>query len=66
MCHLGKHGGKSTREGGKRGVGRRERMKRVNGMNDPDERSRGIEIRTADAFTMIKPTAPFKLVKPQI
>ena len=50
-------------EGAKNGVGRRERMKRERGMNDRDERSRGIEIRIADAFTMLKPTAPFKLVK---
>ena len=29
-------------------------------MNDRDERSRGIEIRIVDTFTMIKPTSPFK------
>jgi hypothetical protein len=28
------HGGKSTREGAKNGVGRRERMKRDRGIND--------------------------------
>ncbi len=55
--------GKSTREGAKIGVGRHERMKRVRGINDRDERSRGIEIRIADAFAMIKPTLPFKLAK---
>ena len=43
------HGGKSTREGDKNGVGRRERMKRGRGINDRDERSRGIEIWIADA-----------------
>ena len=32
-------------------------------MNDPDERSRGIEIRTVDVFDMIKPRTPFKLAK---
>ena len=52
------HGGKSTR-----GVGRRERMKRDSGMRDRDERSRGIEILMSDAFTMIKPTEPFRLPK---
>ena len=64
MCHLEtERGGKSTRQGSKSCVGRRERMKRGNGMKDRDERSRGIEIRTADAFDMIKPTTPFKLAK---
>ena len=32
-------------------------------MKDRDERSRGIEIRIADAFVIIKPTSPFKLAK---
>ena len=32
-------------------------------MNDRDERSRGIVTRTADAFAIIKPTAPFKLAR---
>ena len=44
-------------------MGRRERMKRGSGMKDRDERSRGIEMRITDAFTIIKPTTPFKLVK---
>ena len=44
-------------------MGRHERMKRGSGMKDRDERSRGIEIRIADAFGIIKPTVPFKLVK---
>ena len=44
-------------------MGRHERMKRGRGMNDREERSRGIEIRIADAFAMIKPTAPLKLAK---
>ncbi len=55
--------GKSTREGDRSGVGRHERMKRGNGMKDRDERSRGIEIRIADVFDIIKPTTPFKLMK---
>ena len=50
-------------EGAKNGVGRRERMKRERGMNDRDERSRGIEIHTTDTFVIIKRTEPFKLVK---
>jgi hypothetical protein len=57
------HGRKSTREGDKNGLERRERMKRGRGMNVRDERSRGIEILLVDSFTMIKPTAPFKLAK---
>ena len=32
-------------------------------MKDRAERSRVIEIRIADAFAIIKPTAPFKLAK---
>ena len=36
-------GGKSTREGTRRGVDRRERMKRDRGMKSRDERLRGIE-----------------------
>ncbi len=40
--------------------GRHERMKRGIGMKGRDERSRGIDIRIADVFTIIKPTAPFK------
>ena len=55
--------GKSTREGVKRGVCRHERMKRERGMKGRDERTRGIEICISDDFTMIKPTAPFKLAK---
>ena len=58
----GEHGGKSTREGSKNGVGRRERMKHEVGMKDREERSKGIEIHIADAFTIIKPTTPFKFV----
>jgi hypothetical protein len=38
-------------------------MKRVIGMEGREERSKGIEIRIADDFTIIKPTAPFKLAK---
>ena len=44
-------------------MGRHERMKRGSGMNDRDERSRGTEIRIADVFDIIKPSAPFKLAK---
>jgi hypothetical protein len=33
MCHLGRNGGKSTREGAKSSVGRRERMKRGRGLH---------------------------------
>ena len=32
-------------------------------MEDREEMSKGIEIRIADAFAIIKPTAPFKLAK---
>ena len=32
-------------------------------MEGREERSKEIEIRIADAFTIIKPTAPFKLAK---
>jgi hypothetical protein len=34
-------------------------MKQGSGMEDREERSKGIEIRIADAFTIIKPTTPF-------
>ena len=44
-------------------MGRRERMKRDSGMEGREERSKGIEIRIADAFVIIKPTAPFKFAK---
>ena len=37
-------------------------MKRGSGMEGREERSKGIEIRIADAFAIIKPTAPFKLI----
>ncbi len=63
MCRLGRTWRKSTREGAKIGVGRHERMKRGSGMKGRDERSRGIEIRIADAFAIIIPTGPFKLEK---
>ena len=49
-------GGKSTRKGAESGVGRREWIKQVSGMKDRDERSRGMEIRMADAFATIEPT----------
>ena len=38
-------------------------MKRDRGMNDQDERSRGVEIRIPDDFTIIKQTVLFKLAK---
>ncbi len=44
-------------------MGPRERMKRGSGMKDRDKRSRGIVTRIADAFAIIKPTAPFRLAK---
>jgi hypothetical protein len=44
-------------------VGRQERMKSEVGMKDREERSKGIQIRIADAFAIIKPTTPFKLAK---
>ena len=58
--------GKSTREGAKSGVRRRERMKRGSGTKDREERSKGIEIRIPDDFAIIKPTAPFKLTKHEV
>ena len=36
-------------------------MKRGSGMEDREERSKGIEILIVDDFDIIKPTAPFKL-----
>ena len=51
------------REGAKSGVGRHERIKHGRGTQDRDERSNGIEIRIADAFAIIKPTAPLRLAK---
>ncbi len=44
-------------------MGRSERMKRGIGMEGREERSKGIEIRIADAFVIIKPTEPFKSTK---
>jgi hypothetical protein len=52
-----------VRKGDRRGVKRREWMKRDNGMKDRDERSRGIEIHMTDDFSKINPTEPFRLVK---
>ena len=51
------------REVAKSGVGRHERMNRGSGIEGREERSKGIEIRIADAFAIIKPNAPFKLRK---
>ena len=44
-------------------VGRLERIKRDSGINDREERSRGIEILMVDAFAKIKPTDPLRLAK---
>jgi hypothetical protein len=63
MCNLDRTRRKSTREGARSGVERRELMKRDNDMEDRDERSRGIEIRMTDVFSQIKPTEPFRLAK---
>ena len=63
MTHRHNTEEKSTRKGGTNGVGRHERMKRGRGMKDRDERSRGIEIRLTDVFSIIKPTTPIKLAK---
>jgi hypothetical protein len=48
---------KIREKGAKSGAGRRERTQ------GRDERSNGIEIRIADAFAIIKPTAPLRLAK---
>ena len=45
-------------------MGRRERMKRGRGMNGRVERSRGIEIRIAYAFAIIKIQVPFFFLGP--
>ena len=37
-------------------------MKCGRGMQDREERSKGIEIRISDVFAIIKPTAPFEVV----
>jgi hypothetical protein len=66
MCHLGRTRRKSTRDGSKSGVGRHERMKHGRGTQGREERSKGIEICIADAFAIIKPTEPFKLVKHEV
>ncbi len=42
-------------------MGRHERMKRGSGMEDREDRSKGIEIRVTDTFVIIKPTGPFKI-----
>ena len=38
-------------------------MKRGRGMEDREERSKGIEIRITNDLVIIKPTAPFKFAK---
>ena len=54
------------KRGVKNGVGRHKRMNRGRGMQVREERSKGIEIRIADAFVIIKPTEPFKLAKHEV
>ena len=54
------------KRGVKNVVGRHERMKCGRGMQVREERSKGIEIRIADAFFIIKPTEPFKLAKHEV
>ena len=44
-------------------MGRRERMKQGNGMDDREESSKGIEIRITDSFAINKPTTPFKFAE---
>ena len=46
-------GGAAPREGARRGVERRERMKRGSGMKGRDERSRGMEIRIAETCCVL-------------
>ena len=41
-------------------------MKHGREMEDREERSKGIEIRISDTFTIIKPTTPFKLTKHEV
>jgi hypothetical protein len=50
------NGGKRKREGATSGMGRLERMKHGSGINDRDDRSRGIEILMTDVFVKINPT----------
>ena len=48
--HVVEHGGKSTRDGAKNGVGRHKRMKCGRRTQDREERSKGIEIHIVDVF----------------
>ena len=54
---------KKRARGARRGVERRERMKRGSGMKGQDERSRGMEILIDEALAKIKPTQPLRLGK---
>ncbi len=45
---------------------RLDRMKRGSGIKGRDDRSSGIEIRIADAFTKINPTDPLILAKQDV
>ncbi len=54
-----KYGGRNDKRGG----AARADETRNGGMNDPEERSRGIETLIAEAVAKIKPTEPFRLAK---
>ncbi len=60
---LAEREGKSTRKGARRGVGRRERIKRESGIKDREVRSRGIETLMAEAVARFKPTEPLRLAR---
>jgi hypothetical protein len=57
------HRGEKTREGAKSGIGLLERMKRGRGIKGLDDKSKGMEILMADAFTKINPTDPLIFAK---
>ena len=59
---------KSTREGEKRGVGPRDRMKRGSGIKGKEERteSRGMETLFVEVLTKIRRTEPLSLAKPTV
>ena len=56
-----KHRGEKTREGTKSGVGHLEQIKHGNGIQDRQDKSSGIEILIAEAFTEVNPTEPLRL-----
>jgi hypothetical protein len=57
------HRGEKTREGAKSVAGLLERMKHGGGINDLDDKSRGMEILMVEAFAKINPTDPLILAK---